>query len=258
MNNIKNLYQKFESIQKMGWVKSYRKGDTGIGKTFEELLGKTEENFEYPDFEGIEIKTKRYYSQTYTCLFSATPDGTYIFETKRLVENYGYPDKVLTDKKRLNDAVFATEKTNVGYDYLFQLKVNRRDRRLYLYIYDVFGRLLDTKTYWEFSTLQEKLYRKLQLLAIVTAKRQIQNNWEYFKYEKIEFYRLMNFNRFIFLIEKGIIRVNFKIGVFRSGSRKGEIHDHGTGFEIKKQDLEKLYCKIPECEYKEDKNQLIK
>ena len=46
MNNIKNLYQKFESIQKMGWVKSYRKGDTGIGKTFEELLGKTEENFE--------------------------------------------------------------------------------------------------------------------------------------------------------------------------------------------------------------------
>ena len=61
MNNIKNLYSRFEDIKKMGWVKSLRKGDTGIGKTFEELLGKTEENFEFPDFEGIEIKTKRYY-----------------------------------------------------------------------------------------------------------------------------------------------------------------------------------------------------
>ena len=34
----------FEKVKNKGWIKSLRKGDTGIGYTFETLIGKKEEN----------------------------------------------------------------------------------------------------------------------------------------------------------------------------------------------------------------------
>lgn len=46
------------------------------------------------------------------------------------------------------------------------------------------------------------------------------------------------------LVEQGIIRITFKIGVFREGPRTSEIHDHGTSFKIQEQDFTKLFTKI--------------
>ena len=42
-------------------------------------------------------------------------------------------------------------------------------------------------------------------------------------------------------MEQGIIRITFKIGVYREGEKKGEIHDRGTSFEIQEKDLQKLF-----------------
>ena len=67
------------------------------------------------------------------------------------------------------------------------------------------------------------------------------NNIEYFHYYKMTIYLLKNFDTFITLIEKGIIRVSFKINVFLSGPKKGKICDHGTSFDIRECDLHKLY-----------------
>ena len=47
----------FKQIKEKGWIQSKRKGPTGIGYTFEELLGKQEDNMPIADFQGIEIKT---------------------------------------------------------------------------------------------------------------------------------------------------------------------------------------------------------
>lgn len=46
------------------------------------------------------------------------------------------------------------------------------------------------------------------------------------------------------LMDQGIIRITFKIGIFREGPRTGEIHDHGTSFEIQEQDFTQLFTKI--------------
>ena len=95
--------------------------------------------------------------------------------------------------------------------------------------------------YWTFDLLKEKLYRKLKNMAFVSAMRKIENDKEYFKYYKLEIYKLKSFDTFINLLKAGIIRVTFKIGVFRSGDKKGKIHDHGTGFDIEEKNLYKLY-----------------
>ena len=43
----------FNEVKKKGWVKSLRKGDTGVGYTFETLIGKEEENFPIADYGSI-------------------------------------------------------------------------------------------------------------------------------------------------------------------------------------------------------------
>ena len=58
-----SLHKKFLTIKKQGWIKSMREGATGVGYTFETLLGKQEDYFPIPDYEGIEIKTMRYFSK---------------------------------------------------------------------------------------------------------------------------------------------------------------------------------------------------
>ena len=238
---ILELKQKFNDIKKLGYVKSVRSGVTGIGATFEYLLGKQEENFELPDFKGIEMKTKRGYSNGNVTLFSAVPDGENFFETKRLKEEYGYPDEVLKNYKVLNTCVSAKEKIKVGINYQFKLEVDRISENVFLCIYDNNDRLLEKKVYWTFETLQEKLRRKMQVLALVSAWPTKRSGIEYYKYYKIEFYVLSSFSNFIKLIEKGIVKINFKIGIFRSGKRLGEMHDHGTGFTIKLSDISELY-----------------
>ena len=62
--NLEQLKQEFIRIKKLGYVKSTRNGPTGIGKTFEDLLGKKEDALGLPDYKGIEIKTKRSYSNS--------------------------------------------------------------------------------------------------------------------------------------------------------------------------------------------------
>ena len=57
----------------------------------------------------------------------------------------------------------------------------------------------------------------------------------------MKLYKLKDFDTFIDLLNKGIIRVSIKIGVFRDEKRFGKIHDHGTSFGIQEQNLNKLY-----------------
>ena len=114
-------------------------------------------------------------------------------------------------------------------------------QKILLNIIDINGNLIENDVYWTFDTLKEKLYRKLKNIAFVSAIRKYVDGIEHFKYYKIDFYQLKDFNEFIELIEKGIIRITFKIGVVRTGPNKGKIHDHGTGFDIMEKDILKLY-----------------
>lgn len=238
------LKKEFERIKKMGYIKSTRSGYTGIGKTFEDLLGKEEDTLEQPDYHGIEIKTKRGYSRSYTTLFGATPQGKKEFEIKRLRSAYGYPDLVYKSQKLLNTSVQANCSTLVSNKFLFKLVVDHEEHKLFLLIADKNMNFIEKKAYWTFEILKEKLERKLKYLALVKAWPNTINGEDYYKYYDIDFYKLKSFNEFIKLIEDGTIRVTFKIGVFKKGERAGELHDRGTAFEIQEIDMLKLFDKI--------------
>lgn len=235
------LKQEFIRIKKMGYVKSTRKGSTGIGKTFEDLIEKAEDALELPDYHGIEIKTKRGYGKGYTTLFNASPKGPSTYEAKRLCNTYGYPDKLLKIFKTLMASITAHCSTLVANRYLLKLQVDYEKQKIWLIITDSNMNILEKETFWNFATLKEKLERKLNYLAFIKAWPSTRNGVQYYKYYDIKFYKLKSFEVFLKLIEEGIIRITFKVGVVRSGEKIGEIDNHGTSFEIQEGNLERLF-----------------
>lgn len=242
-DNLKELKKNFNLIRKMDWIPSVEEGKGSAGLTLERLLNKEKENFEIPDYLGIELKTHKHWSNADTTLFTATPDGTYLFEIKRIKEKYGYPDKILKNCKVLHGSVDAISIRNIGYKYRFKLEVDYIKERIYLCVYKE-NVLIEKQTYWTFQLLKEKLERKLTYLAYIYYIEKNIENKVYYKYYKMNIYKLKNFSYFIKAVEEGIINVGFTVGVFRTGNRKGEIHDHGTAFRISSKNLHYIYSKI--------------
>lgn len=51
------LIQKLKAIKEMGYIKTHRSGNTGIGKTLEDLLGIKENNIPGPNAAMVELKS---------------------------------------------------------------------------------------------------------------------------------------------------------------------------------------------------------
>lgn len=241
-NNFNGLKQKFEEIKKMGWVKSGRKGNTGIGYTFEKLLGKDEDALCYPDYNGIEIKTHRENSSSYVTLFNYNPIGESSYELKRLFNNYSYIHTKNNKIRALNAYVYCDYIRDVGINYKFSLKVDENEQRIYLVVFDRLGNFIEKKSYWTFQTLKEKLYTKLQYLAFVEAKSKFVNGIEYFKYSKISFYILKDFDTFIKLMKHSKIRISFLVSGLLGND--DNFNSHGTSFSIKKENLCLLFNQV--------------
>lgn len=238
--NIKELKEKFNKIKNMGYVKSIRNGSTGVGATFEYLIGKEEESFEIPDYCGIEIKTRRAYSKSSITLFNAVPTGGTYYEVKRLRDNFGW-SRNNNDIKSLYAMVSATIKEKVGLYHYFKLDIDEFEERIYLEIYDKNLELIDKETYWDFDILREKLLRKLQVLALVKAWTNKIDNIEHFKYYKINIYVLKSFEHFIESLKNGKIKINLRITTHTDDKRYGNVDSHGVGFEIHEEDLLDIY-----------------
>lgn len=238
---IQQLQKKFKRIRALEYVKTVRAGNTGVGATFEYLLGKEEESFEIPDFGQIEIKTKRSYSKALISLFNAVPTGSSFYEVKRLRDTYGYRDPKEKTLKRLNTIIFGNQLIPVGIFYYFGLKIDRQKQKIFLQIYDKQKNLIDETTYWDFDILEEKLIRKLSTLALIKAWPNRIGGVEYFKYYKMNIYLLKSFEHFINMLENGKIAIEFRIGNYYDEKRFDMVHSHGVAFAIKEDDLLDLF-----------------
>ena len=240
----RNFQKQFNNIRKKGWIESKRKGKTGIGYTFEELLNKKEDNLPIADYQGIEIKTVHNYIKNKVIhLFNATPDGEYLYPIKDILKYLGYPDKNNPQFKVFNIDVTTRKYTKIGYNKKIILKVDYKNEKIYLKLYKNNIEDKTLKISWSFGLLKEKIDYKIKKIAIIGANTHKKKEIEIFKYTGYKMYEIKSFNKFIECIDKGYIIITFKIGYFKSGKRKGQIHDHGTGFSINYNDIGKLYMR---------------
>lgn len=244
INKIKEFNNIFNCIKAKGWIKETAKGYGNAGKTFEKLINNDKNDFEIPDYNGIEIKTKRSDTHLYNTLFNCKPDGPYYMETDRLRTTYGYPDKKYKDQKIFQTDVFYDSFIKVGGKYKLKLEIDEEKQKIYLIICNLKEELIEKSTYWDFDSIKEKLYRKMKILAYIHVTRKYSNGITYFRYKSVDYYKLKSFHDFIDSIKAGKVKVNFKIGIYKSGKYFGKTHDHGTGFSIKEEDFLNIYEKI--------------
>lgn len=244
MENLIELIQKLEKVKNKGWIKAKNNSSSGIGITLEDELKVRSADFEIPDFGNIEIKAKKIGSVSNITLFIATPDS-YLYEIKRIHKQYGYPHTKMPEYKVFNTTISGNKFTSLSNKYNFILYVDWKKEKVIMHIHDKYsGVLIDDYTAWSFEMLKTKLYRKLKYLCLVKAQRKYEFPNVYYKYTNYNFYILKDFKNFIEAIDKGIIKVTFKINVFKEGPKKGQIKDHGTSFDIPEENLDKIYYKI--------------
>lgn len=241
LKNIQNLQKEFQKIKQKGYIRGITNDYSSIGRTFEQELQLPENTFSIPDYYGIEIKTRRAYSKSYITLFNAVPDGENLFEIERLKEAYGYPYKKDRNYKVLYIEVYGNKLNFGGIKYQYKLDVSRSEQKIYLTVYNRYNEILERNIYWTFDYLKERIENKLQYLAIINAWPSKINGWNYFKYYKMDIYKLKYFDKFIDLIENGIIKMTVKVDIYTSEKHYGKTYNHGCGFTIDEKNIPTLY-----------------
>lgn len=238
---FEKLYIEFKKISEKGYIKGIYNFSSSIGRTLEHELGLEMNKECVPDYEGIEIKTRRTYSKSLITLFTAVPDGEKPLELTRIKDTYGYPCKRDRRYKALYVEAYANKLNFAGIKFQYKLEIDRESQKIYLCIYNKKGELLERQTHWSFDYLREKLTNKLQLLAIINVWPKEIDGWNYFNYYKIKFYVLKNFDTFLKLIEDGKMVLRIKIDIYYDENNYGKTYDHGCSFSISENDINELF-----------------
>lgn len=240
-NDILALKEKLDKIKNLGWTECENKNKSVTGKTLENLLEINPDNFEIPDYNTVEIKSKVSKRENYINLFCATPDS-YVLETKRLYDKYGYLDS--NNYKILNFVLYGEFLKPINNEYSARLRIDYKNKKVIMEVYNKDNELIDNLSSWSFELLEEKLSRKLNYVCFVEGDKKFSHNTLYVRYDKYKFYKLKKFSDFIQLLKRGQIRISFTLGVYKSGIKSGKMHDHGTQFSIRKENLKLLFDEI--------------
>lgn len=244
MNNnedLKKLINKFKTIAQKKYIKGTSKHTNAIGLTFENELGKKTDSMYFPDYFGTEIKCTSRFSRYPISLFSVALDGPTYPEINRLIETYGYYDKDYKDKKILFSTLNCKTYNLVNNKYIFKLDIDYNEEKLYLCIYDLNYNIIERKSYIYFDTIYTHLGLKLKRLAIIYGSIKKEQETNYFRYYKMQIYELINKETFINLLENGTINVQLIARISKSGNKQGKYRNKNLLFEIKKEDISKLF-----------------
>ena len=232
---LEEFIELFNKVKDMGFIESHRQHNTGIGKTLEDICNIPENNLSSPDFKNIEIKSQRDYTTSSISLVTKSPD----FPAKannNLRERYGYADTNFPDVKCLRIRV-GPEYNNVKNKWGFRLKVDRDNERIVFIIKNLEDDKIEDFNFGYYTSTIKKIIDKLNRIAYVTAKKKDIDGKEYFHFSKFVLVTGITYEKVLDLLEKGIIIVEPRLGVYNSGKLKGKKHDHGTAFRINKKDF---------------------
>ena len=224
---LKKLKEQLKEIEKMGFVKTHRGHDTGIGKTLEDLLGIKENNLKLPDVGKVELKAKRVDSSSMLTIATKSPEPKGV--NKVLFDKYKYLDKV--GEYSLHSTVCGSRKNPQSFRVVFV------EERL------VLKNKSKIEAYWPVSIFDDVLKVKSDKILLVFAETKGERKTKNEKFHFTEAYLLskLNINKFKTAIESDKLKIDIRIGAYRSGKNKGKYHDHGTGFRINKRDFLHLF-----------------
>ncbi|MBT9151169.1 MAG: hypothetical protein DDT40_01354 [candidate division WS2 bacterium] len=211
------LVKKLKAIKEMGYIKTHRTGNTGIGKTLEDLLEITENNVPGPNAAMIELKSVRRNVSSMLTLFtkSPLPPGA----NSVLLERFGYEGK--HGRKRLETTVNAVKYNQLKGKIGFKVDIQKNRVNLITAKNEI-------TAYWDKETLKSYFERKLPKLLYVKAETKGSGFNEEFWFNESWLLSGFDFDSFVQLLKEGTILVDIRIGQYPDG----KTHDHGTGFRV--------------------------
>ena len=230
---LEKLLEHFDRIHALGFVKTMRPGDTGIGYTFEELMGIEENNDRTADFEGIELKTRRLSRKrssegaTKVNLFLREPTWTDTLKAKDRILEYGYIDP--TGRRALYTMVQKSENTHG-----FSFSVDESAARLLLM------RSGSPVGFWSYQDLETRLREKLHETAFVDAKTRKSGAHEEFKYLRLTYCTNPSVEALLDLIARNEVMLEVRMHV----NERGNPRNHGSAFRIKERSIPSLYASV--------------
>lgn len=221
---LPQIKSQLKAVSQKGWIKGLRFHDTGIGKTLEEELGIKENNIALPDFGVMELKSQRLDTGSMLTLFTKKPEGT---TNSDIREKFGYPDKHFPKIKVIHQTLSSDKKNAQGY----RCKIDKvKNRMLILKKSKIIG-------FYPLDFIKAKAIEKIgNGLILVLAKSKKIKKQEYFNYKKA--YLLKDIDPVKFLKH---YEYDIRLGVYQSGAKKGQPHDHGSAFRIKQKFIMDLF-----------------
>jgi hypothetical protein len=211
---LNDLLSRFDEISNMGWICSLREGDTGIGYTFESLVGIEENNDRKADFRGIEIKCKQI-KESGGCggkinLFQQAPCWETRLSALERIRLIGQPSM---DGLFVCHSQVTTTKNNIDlwlnpYSTPQQVDLLKGDARL---------------GHWPHSILAQRLKEKHTRAVFVKAKVSSTTKGKRFHYKELVYCEQPSIRRFTDLIQDRRLVFEFLM----SEKESGRVRNHG-------------------------------
>jgi hypothetical protein len=224
--NLAEFRKRFSAVKKQGWIQSVRKGPTGIGHTFEQLMGLKENNIAVPDLGKIELKAHRSSSSNMITLFTFNRKA-WIMKPLEAIRKYGTPDK----------------DGRLGLYFTMSLKPNSVGLFLNIgedtiTVQHTSGEIIAT---WKLDDLARQFKKKIRSMIIVYALNEMRGDIEWFKFTRAQLLRSTNPNIIKEQLESGNILVDLRLHDKGTSAR-----NHGTGFRAYENKLPFLFENIQE------------
>jgi hypothetical protein len=221
---LEEFKRKFYELKKKGYVKSLRRGPTGIGYTLERYLGIEENNLAIPDISGVEIKAHRSNSNNLITLFTFNRKVWQI-PPLEAIRKYGSYDR----------------NGRLGLYYTMSLTPNSAG--LFLSVEDssisvrhISGEVIAV---WDLSILAHRFQEKIPALLFVSALTEERDGVEYFYFYRAQ---LMKGTSPELLADQ--FRAENLVVDLRLHDKGTRARNHGTGFRIYEEKLPLLFKEI--------------
>jgi len=216
--------QKFSKIKELGFVRTKRNGTTGVGYTFETLLGIAENNKKRPDIEGAELKAHRTQVKSLITLFTFN-NKVWKMPPLEAIRKYGSLDK----------------NGRLGLYYTMSLKPNSAGlfldvQKTEISVRHISGEIVAT---WQLQTLADRFLEKIPALVFVSTFTEERDGIEYFHYYRAQLMKGTSPELLADQFKAENILVDLRLHDAVTKAR-----NHGTGFRIYEEKFPLLFSEI--------------
>jgi hypothetical protein len=229
--DLKELKETLERISGRGFIKSHRLNNTGIGKTLEDEMDITENNYPEGDFKlgniSVELKAQRRWASSRITL--TTKEPTWSLDKLETIKKIGYPDA--QGRTGLKITVSTTRPSPQG----ISMKIVDGEIQI---ISKKIGKICFYKIKNLIDIIKKKFGDNL-LLVIADTDYGKDKTIELFHYNEAILFSGFNEKGFKRLLDEGKIIWEFRLHIKESGA----IRDHGSGFRMSRRYLKELFDK---------------